>query len=94
MRNVEIHINPVHTGPVKYVDKEGKDPDVLHIYGKVNTLVHVARQFRNYHVFRSGNQGKDFLILILKFLACWTCSPLYGATHLVNYYNAFKVRLR
>jgi len=26
-------------GPVKYQDKDGKDPDVLHIYGKVLDMV-------------------------------------------------------
>ena len=26
-------------GPVKYFDKDGKDPDVLHIYGKVRVNV-------------------------------------------------------
>ena len=31
----------IFAGPVKYHDKDGKDPDVLHIYGKV--LVKVAR---------------------------------------------------
>ena len=66
-----LFISELCAGPVKYFDKDGKDPDVLHIYGKVK--VKMLRTNFKVILSRSGNLEKAFRIQILKFLECWTC---------------------